>query len=115
MCAASRDVSNATTSGANGANRRYYVGEAIAREEELRAPFRSRRLARGRGVLLWNNVEMFIFCESIIMISSFFRLLSQDRRILELEMRNNELVKHITLLQAKLFPRDQGASGAAGR
>lgn len=30
---------------------------------------------------------------------------SKDRRILELEMRNNELVKHITLLQAKLFPR----------
>ncbi|CAD7937963.1 unnamed protein product [Amoebophrya sp. A25] len=37
---------------------------------------------------------------------------SKDRRILELEMRNNELVKHITLLQAKLFPR--GGSPSAG-
>lgn len=40
---------------------------------------------------------------------------SKDRRILELEMRNNELVKHITLLQAKLFPRaGMGSPGPGG-
>ncbi|CAD7948227.1 unnamed protein product [Amoebophrya sp. A120] len=37
---------------------------------------------------------------------------SKDRRIIELEMRNNELVKHITLLQSKLFPKAAGAAGA---
>mmetsp|Transcript_27454 Transcript_27454/g.63471 ORF Transcript_27454/g.63471 Transcript_27454/m.63471 type:complete len:169 (+) Transcript_27454:75-581(+) len=56
-----------------------------------------------------------IYCE---------RCESKDRRIIELEMRNNELVKHITLLQARLFPREppggpggssrQGPSGAGG-
>eukprot|EP00933_Yihiella_yeosuensis_P065169 TRINITY_DN68856_c0_g1_i1.p1 TRINITY_DN68856_c0_g1~~TRINITY_DN68856_c0_g1_i1.p1 ORF type:complete len:161 (+),score=30.73 TRINITY_DN68856_c0_g1_i1:96-578(+) len=48
-----------------------------------------------------------IYCE---------RCESKDRRIIELEMRNTELVKHITLLQARLFPREGGAQGggAAG-
>eukprot|EP00747_Dinoflagellata_sp_TGD_P183505 gnl/TRDRNA2_/TRDRNA2_38424_c0_seq1.p1 gnl/TRDRNA2_/TRDRNA2_38424_c0~~gnl/TRDRNA2_/TRDRNA2_38424_c0_seq1.p1 ORF type:complete len:165 (+),score=28.32 gnl/TRDRNA2_/TRDRNA2_38424_c0_seq1:51-545(+) len=51
-----------------------------------------------------------IYCE---------RCESKDRRIIELEMRNNELVKHITLLQGRLFPRGgdgqgQGAGGASG-
>ncbi len=48
---------------------------------------------------------------------------SKDRRIVELELRNNELVKHITLLQAQLFPRSSvtapspaaAAAGAAGK
>merc|ERR1719238_2389369 len=44
-----------------------------------------------------------IYCE---------RCESKDRRIIELEMRNNELVKHITLLQARLFPRGEGGGGA---
>ena len=39
---------------------------------------------------------------------------SKDRRIVELELRNNELVKHITLLQGQLFPRVGAASGATG-
>ncbi|CAD7931018.1 unnamed protein product [Amoebophrya sp. A25] len=38
---------------------------------------------------------------------------SKDRRIIELEMRNNELVKHITLLQSKLFPMAEKAAGSA--
>merc|ERR1719491_1933272 len=46
-----------------------------------------------------------IFCE---------RCESKDRRIIELEMRNNELVKHITLLQARLFPRGEGGGGGGG-
>eukprot|EP00929_Paragymnodinium_shiwhaense_P044170 TRINITY_DN22662_c0_g1_i1.p1 TRINITY_DN22662_c0_g1~~TRINITY_DN22662_c0_g1_i1.p1 ORF type:complete len:161 (+),score=38.64 TRINITY_DN22662_c0_g1_i1:86-568(+) len=46
-----------------------------------------------------------IYCE---------RCESKDRRIIELEMRNNELVKHITLLQARLFPRGGDAGGAPG-
>eukprot|EP00931_Biecheleriopsis_adriatica_P000482 TRINITY_DN100513_c0_g1_i1.p2 TRINITY_DN100513_c0_g1~~TRINITY_DN100513_c0_g1_i1.p2 ORF type:complete len:151 (+),score=32.20 TRINITY_DN100513_c0_g1_i1:81-533(+) len=52
-----------------------------------------------------------IYCE---------RCESKDRRIIELELRNTELVKHITLLQARLFPRDGskapggGAGGAPG-
>lgn len=48
-----------------------------------------------------------IFCE---------RCESKDRRIIELEMRNNELVKHITLLQGRLFPRggDAGHGGGGG-
>merc|ERR1719436_1128681 len=46
-----------------------------------------------------------IFCE---------RCESKDRRIIELEMRNNELVKHITLLQSRLFPRGGESGGAAG-
>ncbi|CAL1132975.1 unnamed protein product [Cladocopium goreaui] len=46
-----------------------------------------------------------IYCE---------RCESKDRRIIELEMRNTELVKHITLLQARLFPRD-GQAPVAGR
>eukprot|EP00440_Ansanella_granifera_P073508 gb/GFBE01079765.1/.p1 GENE.gb/GFBE01079765.1/~~gb/GFBE01079765.1/.p1 ORF type:complete len:163 (+),score=20.79 gb/GFBE01079765.1/:1-489(+) len=50
-----------------------------------------------------------IYCE---------RCESKDRRIIELEMRNTELVKHITLLQARLFPRDgskgPGNAGGAG-
>jgi len=52
-----------------------------------------------------------IYCE---------RCESKDRRIIELEMRNSELVKHITLLQSRLFPRHvdafggTGASGATG-
>mmetsp|Transcript_13597 Transcript_13597/g.28417 ORF Transcript_13597/g.28417 Transcript_13597/m.28417 type:complete len:166 (-) Transcript_13597:283-780(-) len=45
-----------------------------------------------------------IYCE---------RCESKDRRIIELEMRNNELVKHITLLQARVFPR-AGDSRATG-
>mmetsp|Transcript_102854 Transcript_102854/g.331849 ORF Transcript_102854/g.331849 Transcript_102854/m.331849 type:complete len:174 (-) Transcript_102854:149-670(-) len=45
-----------------------------------------------------------IYCE---------RCESKDRRIIELEMRNNELVKHITLLQARVFPRG-GESRVAG-
>eukprot|EP00930_Biecheleria_cincta_P036567 TRINITY_DN25065_c0_g1_i1.p1 TRINITY_DN25065_c0_g1~~TRINITY_DN25065_c0_g1_i1.p1 ORF type:complete len:163 (+),score=20.31 TRINITY_DN25065_c0_g1_i1:68-556(+) len=44
-----------------------------------------------------------IYCE---------RCESKDRRIIELELRNTELVKHITLLQARLFPRD-GSKGPA--
>merc|ERR1719393_303749 len=46
-----------------------------------------------------------IYCE---------RCESKDRRIIELEMRNNELVKHITLLQARLFPRGGDNPGGAG-
>mmetsp|Transcript_19739 Transcript_19739/g.54304 ORF Transcript_19739/g.54304 Transcript_19739/m.54304 type:complete len:161 (-) Transcript_19739:202-684(-) len=46
-----------------------------------------------------------IYCE---------RCESKDRRIIELEMRNNELVKHITLLQARLFPRTEGGGGPNG-
>lgn len=42
-----------------------------------------------------------IYCE---------RCESKDRRIIELEMRNNELVKHITLLQGRLF-RGSGSGG----
>ena len=38
---------------------------------------------------------------------------SKDRRIIELELRNNELVKHITLLQGQLFPRSSGGASAA--
>jgi hypothetical protein len=38
---------------------------------------------------------------------------SKDRRIVELELRNNELVKHITLLQAQLFPRSSSSSASA--
>ncbi len=38
---------------------------------------------------------------------------SKDRRIVELELRNNELVKHITLLQGQLFPRASGTSAAS--
>merc|ERR1719210_1440322 len=45
-----------------------------------------------------------IYCE---------RCESKDRRIIELEMRNNELVKHITLLQARVFPRGGGGAGVA--
>merc|ERR1719424_374571 len=45
-----------------------------------------------------------IYCE---------RCESKDRRIIELEMRNNELVKHITLLQGQLFPRGEGGGGGA--
>mmetsp|Transcript_47559 Transcript_47559/g.95946 ORF Transcript_47559/g.95946 Transcript_47559/m.95946 type:complete len:176 (-) Transcript_47559:59-586(-) len=44
-----------------------------------------------------------IYCE---------RCESKDRRIIELEMRNNELVKHITLLQARVFPRSGDSRGA---
>eukprot|EP00392_Amoebophrya_sp_AT5.2_P008034 g8053.t1 len=39
---------------------------------------------------------------------------SKDRRIIELEMRNNELVKHITLLQSKLFPAGKAPSAGGG-
>ena len=35
---------------------------------------------------------------------------SKDRRIVELELRNNDLVKHITLLQGQLFPRAPSSS-----
>lgn len=45
-----------------------------------------------------------IYCE---------RCESKDRRIIELEMRNNELVKHITLLQGRLF-RGTGGGGVGG-
>lgn len=38
---------------------------------------------------------------------------SKDRRIVELELRNNELVKHITLLQGQLFPRTSSSPPAA--
>ena len=38
---------------------------------------------------------------------------SKDRRIVELELRNNELVKHITLLQGQLFPRAGGGATSA--
>lgn len=46
-----------------------------------------------------------IYCE---------RCESKDRRIIELEMRNNELVKHITLLQGRLFRGGSGQGGAGG-
>ncbi|PHJ22867.1 hypothetical protein CSUI_003284 [Cystoisospora suis] len=50
-----------------------------------------------------------IYCE---------RCESKDRRIVELEMRNNDLVKYITQLQAKLFgghsvPQRRGVPGTA--
>ncbi len=40
---------------------------------------------------------------------------SKDRRIVELELRNNELVKHITLLQGQLFPRSTPAQPGASK
>mmetsp|Transcript_86536 Transcript_86536/g.218188 ORF Transcript_86536/g.218188 Transcript_86536/m.218188 type:complete len:185 (+) Transcript_86536:3-557(+) len=47
-----------------------------------------------------------IYCE---------RCESKDRRIIELEMRNTDLVKHLTLLQERLFKRDGGGRpGAVG-
>lgn len=47
-----------------------------------------------------------IYCE---------RCESKDRRIIELEMRNTDLVKHLTLLQERLFKRDgTGRPGATG-
>ena len=42
---------------------------------------------------------------------------SKDRRILELEMRNNEMAKYITHLSGLLFPRgnEEGTPKAGGR
>mmetsp|Transcript_21497 Transcript_21497/g.46729 ORF Transcript_21497/g.46729 Transcript_21497/m.46729 type:complete len:163 (-) Transcript_21497:29-517(-) len=45
-----------------------------------------------------------IYCE---------RCESKDRRIIELEMRNTDLVKHLTLLQERLFKKDGGRGGGA--
>lgn len=39
---------------------------------------------------------------------------SKDRRIVELEMRNNDLVKYITQLQGKLFGTRMSAGGTGG-
>ena len=38
---------------------------------------------------------------------------SKDRRILELEMRNNEMAKYIAHLSGLLFPRGEEVSGSA--
>lgn len=47
-----------------------------------------------------------IYCE---------RCESKDRRIVELEMRNNDLVKYITQVQGRIFGRDRSSPGLPSR